>query len=191
VQGSDPQELANMLGFNFRMGEIEAAIASVQLGRLEGRVASRQAAAAALDRGLAGLHGLATPHVAQSGTHVFYVYGITLDTVALGVSRRRIAQALRAEGVPGVMEGYQNIHLLPMFQHRIAYGSGGFPWNSPYSSRQVDYAPGTCPVAEELHASSFLGLNLCMCEYGPADIALVVQAFRKVWEHLDALQGES
>jgi len=190
VQGDDPNELANMLGFNFRMGEIEAAIASVQLRKLQGRVASRQAAAAALDQGLAGLEGLRTPRVAGGATHVYYVYGITLDLAALGVSRDRIAQALRAEGVPGVMEGYQNIHLLPLFQRKIAYGSKGFPWNSPYARGEVRYAPGTCPVAEQLHSNRFLGLNLCMCEYGARDIALVVQAFRKVWTHLDLLRDD-
>jgi perosamine synthetase len=188
VQGSEPAELANMLGYNFRMGEIEAAIASVQLGKLAPRVASRQRAAAALDRGLGGLEGLATPRVSPACSHVYYVYGMTLDPSVLGVSRQTIIEALRAEGVPGLMAGYQNIHLLPMFQHRIAYGTGGFPWTSPYASRQVHYGPGTCPVAEELHAASFLGMNLCMHEYHPQDVQLIVDAFAKVWLQLDALR---
>jgi dTDP-4-amino-4,6-dideoxygalactose transaminase len=162
VQGTAPADLANMLGYNFRLGEIEAAIASVQLGKLAERV-----------------HG---------NTHVYYVYGLVLDTAALGVPRDRIAEALRAEGVPGVMAGYQNIHLLPLFQQRIAYGTGGFPWTSPYASRDVTYAPGTCPIAEELHARSFLGLNICMCEFAPADVQQVVAAFHKVWGQMDALR---
>jgi perosamine synthetase len=188
VQGSDPAELANILGHNFRMGEIEAAIASLQLGKLAERVASRQRAARQLDEGLRSLPGLQVPRVSEGCTHVYYVYGLTLDTAALGVSRERIAQALTAEGVPGVMAGYQNIHLLPLFQQRIAYGTGGFPWTSPYASRDVQYGPGTCPVAEELHARSFLGLSLCMVELGPEDAQLVVDAFHKVWQQLPALR---
>jgi dTDP-4-amino-4,6-dideoxygalactose transaminase len=188
VQGNEPAELANMLGYNFRMGEIEAAIASVQLSKLAGRVASRQRAAERLDAGLRRLQGLQVPQVSPGCTHVYYVYGLTLDPQALGVSRERLAQALRAEGVPGVMAGYQNIHLLPLFQRRIAYGTGGFPWTSPYASREVQYGPGTCPVAEELHSASFLGLNLCMCEFADADVDLVVQAFAKVWANLDLLR---
>jgi perosamine synthetase len=188
VQGSDPAQLANMLGYNFRMGEIEAAIASVQLRKLARRVASRQLAAAQLTEGLRGLAGLATPHVPPGNTHVYYVYGLTLDTEQLGISRDRIVAALRAEGVTGLFEGYQNIHLLPLFQHKIAYGSHGFPWTSPYASREISYGPGTCPVAEELHTRSFVGLNLCMHEYAPADVALVVDAFRKVWRQLEQLQ---
>ena len=187
VQSQLPQDLCNMLGHNFRMGEIEAAIASVQLGKLQGRVASRQRAAAQLSAGLAGLRGLTTPVVSEGCSHVWYVYGMQLDTDALGVSRQRLADALRAEGVPGLMTGYQNIHLLPVFQQRIAYGTRGFPWTSPYCTQAVDYSPGTCPVAEDLHARSFLGLNLCMCEYAPDDIDQLAAAFRKVWSRLEAL----
>lgn len=188
VQGQSAADLANMLGYNFRLGEIEAAIASVQLRKLAERVESRQRVAAKLNAGLAGLRGLALPQVAAGNTHVYYVYGLVLDTAVLGVARDRIAEALRAEGVPGVMAGYQNIHLLPLFQQRIAYGTGGFPWTSPYASRDVTYAPGTCPVAEELHARSFLGLNICMCEFAPADVQQVVAAFHKVWGQMDALR---
>lgn len=189
VRSEDPAELANMLGYNFRLGEIEAAIASVQLTKLAARVESRQRAAARLDAALAGLRGLTTPVVAEGCTHVYYVYGLTLDIAALGVPRQRIADALRAEGVPGLVIGYQNLHLLPLFRHKIAYGTHGFPWTSPYCSRDVTYGPGICPAAEHLHATSFLGLNLCMCEYPAADIDLVIGAFHKVWAQMDALKA--
>lgn len=188
IDSDAPAELANMLGFNFRLGEIEAAIASVQLTRLEERIASRQRAAAQLNAGLAGLPGLTTPHVSPGSTHVYYVYGMTVDTAALGVPRQAIVDALRAEGVPGVMAGYQNLHLLPLFRHKIAYGSRGFPWTSPYCERDVAYGPGTCPVAEQLHAERFIGLGLCTCELPSADVDLMIAAFRKVWSQLDALR---
>ncbi|GIZ51296.1 DegT/DnrJ/EryC1/StrS family aminotransferase [Noviherbaspirillum aridicola] len=187
IRSDDPAELANMLGYNFRMGEIEAAIASVQLEKLAPRVASRQRAARELDAGLGGLRGLRTPALAEGATHVYYVYGMTLDIDALGVSRDRIVEALRAEGVPALVPGYQNLHLLPLFRNKIAYGRRGFPWNSPYCSREINYGPGLCPVAEELHARSFLGINLCMYEYHPEDVELIVSAFRKVWSNLSSL----
>lgn len=189
IDSEDPRELAGMLGFNFRMGEIEAAIASIQLGKLAARVESRQRAAARLTEGLAALPGLTPPLVMAGRTHVYYVYGMVLDIERLGVPRARIVEALRAEGVPGLMNGYQNIHLLPLFRHRIAYGTQGFPWSSPYASRDITYSAGLCPVAEELHASTFLGLSLCMCDYGPQDIDLVIAAFHKVWAGLDALKS--
>lgn len=189
VKSDDPVELANMLGYNFRMGEIEAAIASVQLGKLEARVASRQQAAEQLNQGLRQLEGLKTPVVSEGCTHVYYVYGLTLDVVALGVSCEKIVSALRAEGVPGLMTGYQNLHMLPLFRNKIAYGTKGFPWNSPYCTSSIEYGPGLCPVAEQLNSQSFFGMNLCMFEYYPEDIELIVDAFCKVWSNINTLRN--
>jgi dTDP-4-amino-4,6-dideoxygalactose transaminase len=188
ISSDDPAELSNMLGYNFRMGEIEAAIASCQLTKLAERVASRQRIAAELNEGLAPLVGLTTPVVAPGATHVYYVYGLKLDVDKLGVSRARLVEALRAEGVPSVMIGYQNIHLLPVFRNKIAYGSKGFPWNSPYCSNDIAYGKGLCPVAEELHAKTFIGLNICMNELPSEDVRLMIEAFHKVWSNLDALR---
>ena len=185
----EPSELAGMLGYNFRLGEIEAAIASIQLDRLKERVASRQRVAAQLNAGLAGLPGLRTPQVTAGSTHVYYVYGMVLDTQQLGLSRDGLLAALRAEGVPGLMNGYQNIHLLPVFRRKIAHGTTGFPWTANPQGDAITYAPGLCPVAEELHARSFLGLALCLCEYEPQDVGRVIEAFRKVWGQLDALRA--
>jgi len=188
IKSDDPAELSNMLGYNFRMGELEAAIASVQLTKLAPRIASRQQAAEQLNQGLKHLAGVKTPVLAEGCTHVYYVYGLILDTEKLGVSREKIVDALRAEGVPGLVSGYQNLHLLPMFRNKIAYGTKGFPWNSPYCTNSVEYGPGLCPVAEALHARNFMGLNLCMYEYYPEDVDLIISAFCKVWSNLDVLK---
>ncbi len=189
VDSSDPQVLCNMLGSNFRMGEIEAAIATEQLKKLVPNIQSRQRVATELNAGLGTLSGLATPKVSEGCTHVYYIYGITLDTAKLGVSREKIVAALRAEGVPGVGSGYQNVHLYPLFQQRIAYGTKGFPWNSPYCGRDVTYERGICPVAEKLHAETFMSLNICLNDYSSEDVALVVGAFEKVWANLDVLRA--
>lgn len=189
VQTDDVHELSNMLGYNFRMGEIEAAIASVQLDKLQDRVESRQRIAAELNVGLGGLRGLTTPKVMPDATHVYYVYGMTLDVETIGVRRESLVEALRAEGVPALVVGYQNLHLLPMFRHKIAYGTKGFPWNSPYCSSNVEYGPGLCPTAEKLHSETFLGINICMNELPPTDVALMVKAFHKVWSQLDQLKA--
>jgi perosamine synthetase len=187
IQSDDPVDLCNMLGYNFRMGEIEAAIASLQLTKLTTRIESRQRIAAELNAGLSSLKGIKVPRVSDGATHVYYVYGITLDVDTLGVSRERIIEALRAEGVPSIMAGYQNLHMLPMFRHKIAYGTKGFPWKSPYCNGDVQYGPGLCPTAEKLHSQTFLGLNICMNDLPPDDVSLIIRAFHKVWDHIGSL----
>jgi perosamine synthetase len=189
IQSDEPEELNNLLGYNFRMGEIEAAIASVQLTKLRRNTESRQQAANQLNLGLSKLKGLITPKVVDGCTHVYYVYGLKIDVDIIGVSRSKLIDALRAEGIPGLMSGYQNIHLLPMFRNKIAYGTQGFPWNSPHSDSTVNYQPGLCPIAEELHSKTFLGLNWCMYEYSTKDVLSIVEAFQKVWRNLHQLRS--
>jgi hypothetical protein len=124
--------------------------------------------------------------VADQATHVYYVFGMTLDPERLSKPRSWIVDALRAEGVPALFGGYQCIHLNPLFRHRIAYGTEGFPWKGLARGESVvTYGPGLCPVAEDLHQRTFLGLNLCAHPYTDPEIDQVVAAFRKVWAHLE------
>ncbi len=119
-------------------------------------------------------------------THVYYVYPLVLDIEHLGCPRDRIHEALQAEGVP-VAKSYANLHLLPLYQHKIAYGRNGFPWNSGFYKGDVRYTKGICPVAEELNDSRYLGMGMCSYEYCDDDIDLIIRAFHKVWGSLEKL----
>ena len=180
-------DLRNMIGHNFRLGEIEAAIGIEQLKKLDRLVDDRRRAANRLSEGLCELPGLRTPIVKADCTHSYYMYPMVLDLDALGVTRARIFEALEAEGVPGLAEGYVCLHLLPMYQQKIAYGSKGFPWTSEICHREVSYELGICPVAETLHQSTYLGLETCMYELTNDDVDLIVGAFHKIWDRLASL----
>lgn len=179
--------LSNMLGYNFRLGEIECAIGVEQLKKLKGLVESRQRLVDRLSESLQGLTGLRTPIIKPDCTHAYYVYPLILDVEALDISRIRIAEALMAEGL-SISMGYQNLHLLPMYQNKLAYGSHGFPWTSDICHRDVDYSKGICPMAEELHDSTYLGFGMCVYDLSDHDIDLIVAAFRKVWASMDELR---
>ncbi|MBU0689932.1 MAG: DegT/DnrJ/EryC1/StrS family aminotransferase [Gammaproteobacteria bacterium] len=188
VGGKGVASLSNMIGYNFRLGEIECAIGIEQLKKLKTLVASRQNSAARLSAGLEGLKGLRTPVVRPSCTHAYYIYPLVLDVDGLGVSRDRIWEALVAEGVEGLSPSYVNLHMLPMFQKKIAYGSGGFPWTSEICRRNVDYRHGICPVAEELQEKSYLGFAMCLNDLSDPDVDLIIEGFRKVWHQMESLK---
>ncbi len=178
--------LSNMIGHNFRLGEIECAMGIEQLKKLKRLVQSRQASASRLTVGLKGLRGLRTPVVRVDCTHVYYVYPLILDIEELGVSRDRLHAALQAEGV-SVGKRYQNIHLLPVYQQKVAYGSRGFPWTSDICHRDVDYSKGICPVAEKHNDSTYLGIGMCVYDLTDDDVDLIIAAFQKVWAKLESL----
>ncbi len=183
VKEKGTTNLVNMIGYNFRMGELEAAIGIEQLKKLPKLLLSRQVAADKLRDGLKGLPGIRIPEVCEDRTHSYYVLPILLELSELTVDRQRIFQALKAEGLEGIAEGYVNLHLLPMYQSKMAYGSRGFPWIPEIAHREVDYSKGICPVAEYLHSSSFLEFEMCRFELNDTEVELVIQSFSKVLNH--------
>jgi perosamine synthetase len=191
VKDKGVSNLANMLGYNFRLGEIECGIGLEQLKKLDDKVAGRQYIADRLNKGLAGLTGLRLPVVKNDCTHAYYIYPLVIDTEILPVGREKLLKALTAEGIGGIGGGYVNVHLLPMYQEKIAYGSHGFPWTSDICKRDVDYAKGICPVAEQLHEKSFMGFEMCLYELDDKDIDAIISAFHKVWDNRDVLAGIS
>ena len=95
-------------GFNARMTDIHAAIGRVQLTKLPGWTATRQANAAFLD---AHLEGVVTPIVREGATHVYHQYTIRLAG-ATGAERDSFADRLRERGVGcGVYYPIPNHHL--------------------------------------------------------------------------------
>ena len=188
VGGTGESNISNLIGFNFRLGEIEAAIGIKQLHKLDKIINKKQKLANLLSEELLGLKGLILPAVESNLENVYYVYPLILDLSIVGVSRARLVQALRAEGVPSLSEGYQNLHLLPVFQQKVAFGGNGFPWT--YSSSNPEdykYNKGICPVAESYHDEKFIGFGITGLNLKPRHIHQIGNAFRKVWEQLDEI----
>ncbi len=68
-----------LLGYNYRMTEIGAAIGIEQLKKLPGFIHKRQENAKALTEGLSDLDGIQTPVVGANSTHVYYQYIIKVE----------------------------------------------------------------------------------------------------------------
>ncbi len=104
-QGMERQYANEVIGFNARMTDIHAAIGRVQLTKLAGWTAQRQANAARLDREISGV---VTPVVAPRATHVYHQYTIRVENDRDGFSR-----ALRDE------HGIGNGVYYPIPNHRL------------------------------------------------------------------------
>ena len=190
VEGKGVENLNNMIGYNFRLGEIESAIGIEQPKKLKGYTDSRKRMANRLSEGLSNLQGLKTPVVKEDCSHVYYVYPLVLDIEMLDCSKFKIAEALRGEGLE-VSTAYQNIHLLPMYQKKIAFGSAGFPWTADFARQNISYAKGICPVAEGLNDETYIGFGMCVYDLNDDDIDLIIMAFQKVWDNLDQLRDSA
>lgn len=189
VLGAHVNDISNLIGFNFRLGELEAAIGICQLRKLSKIIREKQVLANELTRELTGLQGLILPKIDWDLENVYYVYPILIDKSVISVSRTTIVNALRAEGIPSLSEGYQNLHLLPVFQQKLAFGKKGFPWNQATDS-SYDYSKGICPIAESYHDELFIGFGITGLDLKKKHIVQIGAAFRKVWENLENLAKE-
>ncbi|HPT42114.1 MAG TPA: DegT/DnrJ/EryC1/StrS family aminotransferase, partial [Candidatus Gastranaerophilaceae bacterium] len=164
VEAKGETDFVNMIGFNYRMTEVEAAIARAQLKKLPKLVEERQKNIAYLEKELSKIPCLKMPKVRESSTNVYYQHGILFDEKIAGVHRDKFTEALKAELMPITLRetegikvgcGYvKPLYLQPIFQKKIAYGSKGFPWNM--AGREYDYSKGICPVVEDLHFNRLL-----------------------------------
>jgi dTDP-4-amino-4,6-dideoxygalactose transaminase len=180
VKNKGTADIVNLIGFNYRMGEIEAAIASEQLKKLERLLQPRIDAAEFLSARLGRLNGITPPAAGAGVRHGYYVYAIKYDERVVGVPRAEFAAAIRAEGVP-VSEGYvEPIYMQPVYQQRLAFGRDGFPFTYPGYKGRVSYERGLCPVTERLYERELLILAVCHANITAADLEDVAAAFEKV-----------
>ena len=187
IKSKNKNTLSNLIGYNFRLGEIESAIGIEQLKKLKKEVSKKQKICNMLTNALSDLPGLILPKTQKDFTHSYYVYGINLDLKKLKYSREFILKKLKSKGVPGLSSGYTCLHLLPMFQKKIAYGNKGFPWNSSIYRGKVSYKLGTCPNAEFFHKKSFIKFEVCLFDLSNEDVQFIVKAFRDVWKDLQII----
>jgi len=111
-QGMEKRYENEVFGFNTRMTDIHAAIGRVQLTKLAGWTAQRQANAAFLSENLSGV---ITPPTADNAVHVFHQYTIRI----VDQDRDRFAEELGARGVGSGVYYPTPIHRLPSFNQRL------------------------------------------------------------------------
>ena len=174
------KNLSNMVGWNYRMTELEAAVARVQLRKLDRLLEQRLHLVEVLTKRLQGLPGLRLPTVQPGCTHSYYRYAIRLDLNRIPVPGPIFAQLLNAEGMD-FYPGYQPLYLQPIYQKQIAYGEQGCPFRCACGNRTepVSYARGICPVAEQLQ-TEVISTEVVRPPLTPAEMEEIARAFEKL-----------
>ncbi len=99
------------LGYNYKLSDIQSAIAIVQLDRLDGLVARRNVIADQYRDFLGSFEGITTPTAAPGNLHTWQTYALLVDPE---LSRDRIAMYLRDRGVQSNI-GTFALHLQPLY----------------------------------------------------------------------------
>lgn len=181
-------DIQDLVGSNYRLTELQCAIARVQMRRLTTLFERRSSLAQRLTHRLHEVPYVRPPLLDQGATSTYYLYAIRLDIDAMGVTRKTFVKALAAEGV-NVSEGYvRPLYLQPMYQRRKAMGRLGCPWDCGHYVGSVSYAPGICPIAERMHDAELIVGDFGDIAQTERDMDEIASAFDKVVSGLQQLR---
>jgi dTDP-4-amino-4,6-dideoxygalactose transaminase len=135
------------LALNYRMSELQGAVAVAQLPKLAGVVRSRIASAEALTERLRGLPGIETPRVHPSSVHTYWKYCLHVDSQVVAGGAVGLAQLLKEKGISSAPRYIQKpAFLCEIFQRQRTLGNSRFPFTLA-RPEAVDYDrrlfPGT------------------------------------------------
>lgn len=167
-----------LLGLNYTMTELSAAIAREQLKKLDGIVGDRRARAEPLTEAFADLPGLA-PGLSDGAT--YFLFPVFVDPDIAGGDGLAYVDALKAEGIPALHNFLDRpLYLEPVLTTRDTYGRSGFPLVSPPATTVPTYEAGMCPNTEALISGGRLFVVRWNENYTKRDVDDIIEGFRKV-----------
>jgi len=127
------------LGYNFRITDIQCALGSSQLAKLDGFISRRRDIVARYNEAFADVNWLTTPRVRNEidREHVsWHLYTVQIDFTALGMNRTEVMQSLRDKGV-GTQVLYIPVYLQPYYRQTYGYEAGKCPNSESYYTQAL------------------------------------------------------
>jgi perosamine synthetase len=149
----------NLLGFNYRMTDLQGAVGLVQLGKLDDLIAERQYWAEYYCSELASLSWLRMPIIPVNGNHAWQAFVTYIDPETAPLSRNEIMERLQELGV-STRPGTHAVHMLGYYRDRFDLKAEDFP-----GARDCDQNTMAIPLHNRMTAD---------------DYAYVVKALREI-----------
>jgi perosamine synthetase len=150
----DPIPDHYFLALNYRMSELQGAVAVAQLGKLEASVDHRMEMAARLTKALDGLAGIETPWVHPANRHVFWRYVVRVDSAVIPGGPIALAGVLKDYDVASAPRYIQKpAFRCAVFAEQRTFGSSRYPFTLA-RPEAVDYSderfPGVFDALESM-----------------------------------------
>lgn len=187
LEGKPRDYVHNILGWNYRMTELEAAIGVEQLKRLDELNDIRIKNAEYLTKGLSKIEGIEPPYVSDKVKHVYHMYATLYDEEKFKVPRQKVVEALEAEGIP-IWPGHKRpLYENPLFMEKKTYGEKGCPFTCAFYKGNVTYEKNMCPLAEEACKKAIV-LSHIRPPATTEDMQDIIDAFEKVIGNIQELK---
>lgn len=145
-----------VLGYNYRMNEIAAAIGLVQLSKLDELNKIRAKNSMYLLKKLEEVDWLETAKIKPYVKHAFFWCPVRVDEVKLGMKTKDLVASLRERGVEVRHRYVAPLYKQPMLLNQNAYPKK-CPFSCPFYGKEIDYSRFGCPNTEKI-AGKMIGL---------------------------------
>ena len=134
---------------NYRMSELQGAVALAQLGKLEWVVDSRVRTADALTSELRGLPGVETPTVTEGAVHTYWKYCLRVDESVIEGGAVGLGAKLREKGIACAPRYIQKpAFSCQVFRDQVTFGESRWPFTLA-RPEAVDYDEALFPGTYE------------------------------------------
>jgi dTDP-4-amino-4,6-dideoxygalactose transaminase len=171
--GTGPRDYL-FLAPNYRMTELQGAVALAQLKKVRAVVEKRLSLGTYLSELISKVPGVRPQKVEEGSEHSYWHFAFLTEKIPSA----DFAQALKAEGIPA---GTSYIGEPIYIRHRAlrekkTYGTSGCPFTCKFTSREYEYKKGDCPNAEKVLSQMVtLGINENYTEKDIEDMAAGVK----------------
>jgi dTDP-4-amino-4,6-dideoxygalactose transaminase len=143
----DPSPDHYFLALNYRMSELQGAVALAQLDKLRGSVESRRIVADQLTAQINDVPGIATPYVDPRNEHVYWKYCLRVDGDVIRGGAVGLAAKLKEKGIFSAPRYIQKpAFMCEVFQQQRTFGQSRWPFTLARPAA-IDYRrdrfPGT------------------------------------------------
>jgi len=116
----------NLLGFNYRMTDLQGAVGLVQMGKLEKFIQERQQWADYFRRELVGIEWLRMPVQPVNGQHAWQAFVTYVDPAKAPMPRNDIMERLQTAGI-ATRPGTHAVHMLGYYKDRFGLKPADYP----------------------------------------------------------------
>lgn len=139
----------NLLGFNYRMTDLQGAVGVAQLAKLDGFIAERQKWADWYRARLADISWLRMPEVPEGYRHAWQSFVTYVDPATAPMPRNDIMDRLQKMGV-ATRPGTHAVHMLGLYRDRFGLSPDDFP-----GARDCDANTMAIPLHNRMTAEDY------------------------------------
>jgi dTDP-4-amino-4,6-dideoxygalactose transaminase len=163
IKNKKNKNLKNLIGFNYRMTEIEATIAIEQLKKLNNLIYRRKKQSNKIvklfkrfdfiefsysNNAICDSKICCKKNFKKNNDHSYYYIPFKYIKKKDELTRNQFVESLKKEGVPVEIGGYYPLYFQPMYQSKVGFGDKNYPF---VLNSKISYKKGLCPESEKAY----------------------------------------